>query len=67
VVVDRGSTVIQILDNIGSLPIISWAISMKLIIFSCSSTDVPSFIEKYPKIKYAVGGNWTFVKHLFYY
>jgi hypothetical protein len=47
----------QILDNIGSLPFISWAISVKLfqvIIFSCPSTDMPSFVEKYPKIKYAI-------------
>jgi hypothetical protein len=46
--------VIQILDNIGSLPGISWAISIKfqIIICSCPSTDVPSFVEKYPKIKY---------------
>jgi hypothetical protein len=62
----------QILDNIGSLPFISWAISMTLLdyYFSCPSTDVPSFVEKYPKIKYAIsdiGGNWTFVKYLFYY
>jgi hypothetical protein len=60
--------VIQTLDNIGSLPFFSWAISMKLsnYYFSCPSTNVPSFVEKYPKIKYAfltgpIGGNWTFV------
>jgi hypothetical protein len=40
--------------------------------FSCPATEVPSFVEKYPKIKYAIsdsifGGNWTFMKHLFYY
>jgi hypothetical protein len=47
--------IIQILDNIGSLPVISWAISMKYSdYFSCPSTDVPSFVEKYPKIKYAI-------------
>jgi hypothetical protein len=54
----------------------------QIIIFSCPSTDVPSFVEKYPKIKYAISdrpspsdhhcidwcGNWTFdfVKHLFH-
>jgi hypothetical protein len=34
---------------------------------------VPNFVEKYPKIKYAIsdrpapiGGNWSFVKHLSY-
>jgi hypothetical protein len=28
---------------------------MKLsVIFSCPSTDVPSFFEKYPKIKYTI-------------
>jgi hypothetical protein len=63
---------LQILDNIGSLPFISWAISMKFsgYCFSCLSTDVPSFVEKYPKIKFLtgpIGGNWTLVKHLFYY
>jgi hypothetical protein len=45
------------LDNIGSLPFISWAISMKLsdyYFFMPTSTDVPSFVEKYPKIKYAI-------------
>jgi hypothetical protein len=41
--------------------------NFQIIIFSCPSTDLPSFVEKYPKIKYAIDGNWTFVKHLFYY
>jgi hypothetical protein len=47
---------LQILDNIGSLPFISWAISMKLsdYYFFMPSTDVPSFVEKNPKIKYAI-------------
>jgi hypothetical protein len=27
---------------------------MKRIIFSCPSPDVPGFVEKYPKIKYAI-------------
>jgi hypothetical protein len=45
---------------------------LQVIIFSCPSTDVPSFLEKDPKIKYAFsdrphGGNLTLVKHLFYY
>jgi hypothetical protein len=40
-------TVIQLLNNIGSLPFISWAISFHIIIFSCRSTDVPRFVEKY--------------------
>jgi hypothetical protein len=71
----------QILDNIGSRPFISWAISMKLsdYIFFMPTTDVPSFVEhveKYPKIKYAIsdrpplaatGPLSLFVKHLFYY
>jgi hypothetical protein len=46
----------QILDNIGSLPFISWAISMKLSdyyfvmpIYRCAE-----LLEKYPKIKYAI-------------
>jgi hypothetical protein len=39
--------IIRILDNIGSLPIISGAISMTF-------SDVASFVEKYPKIKYAI-------------
>jgi hypothetical protein len=39
------------LDNIGSLPFISWAISMKL---SDYYFVMPSFVEKYPKIKYAI-------------
>jgi hypothetical protein len=44
--------VIKILDNIGSLPFISWAISMKLSdYYFC---HVPSFVEKYPKIKSAI-------------
>jgi hypothetical protein len=42
------------LDNIGSLPFISAAISMKLSGYYNPSTDVPSFVEKYPKIKYAI-------------
>jgi hypothetical protein len=48
--------VIQILDNIGSLPFISLAIewNFQIIICSCPSTDLPSFVEKYPKIKYAI-------------
>jgi hypothetical protein len=60
----------QILDNIGPLSFISWAISLKLsdYYFFDPFTDVPSFVEKYPKIKYAVSdsGSRTFVKHLFY-
>jgi hypothetical protein len=65
------------LDNIGSLPFISWAISMKLsdcyFFMPIYVQDVPSFVEKYSKIKYAIsdsgpiGGNWIFVKHLFYH
>jgi hypothetical protein len=44
--------VIQILYNIGSVPFISWAILMTkhsglFSIFSCPSTDVPSFVENY--------------------
>jgi hypothetical protein len=69
--------VIQILDKIGSLPFISWAISMKLsdyffscpsklsdYFFSCPSTDVPSFVEKYPKIKYGISDrpHWQLVE-----
>jgi hypothetical protein len=48
--------VIQILDNIGSLPFISWAISIKLpgYYLFMPIYDVPSFVEKYPKIKYAI-------------
>jgi hypothetical protein len=45
------------LDNIASLPVISWAISMKLSDYyfvHAQSTGVPSFVEKYPKIKYAI-------------
>jgi predicted phage-related endonuclease len=44
------------LDNIGSLPFISWGdfIETQVIIFSCPFTDVPSFVEKYKKIKYAI-------------
>jgi hypothetical protein len=56
------------LGNIGSRPFISWAISMKLSDYycSCPSTDVPSFVEKYPKIKLPfltglIGRNWNFV------
>jgi hypothetical protein len=40
-----------LLDNIGSLLFISWAISMKLSGYSCPSADVSSFVEKYQKIK----------------
>jgi hypothetical protein len=43
------------LDNIGALPVISWAISMKLSDYYFFM-DVPSFVEKYPKIKYAISG-----------
>jgi hypothetical protein len=52
----------KIFDNIASLPVISWPISMKL-------SDYYFFIEKYPKIKYAISDrpHWTFVNHLFYY
>jgi hypothetical protein len=28
--------------------------NFQVIIFSCPSTDVPSFVEKYPKIKYTI-------------
>jgi hypothetical protein len=46
------------LDNIGSLPFIYWAISMKLsgyyFFMPIYYTDVPSFVQKYPKIKYAI-------------
>jgi hypothetical protein len=49
--------------------------NFQIIIFSCPSTDVPSFVEKYPKIKYAISDrpHWQwqldllFVKYLFYY
>jgi hypothetical protein len=60
----------------GSLPFISGAISMKHPgYYFFMPTDVPSFVEKCQKIKYMcmsfltglIGGNWSFVKHLFYY
>jgi hypothetical protein len=31
-----------------------YKLNFQVIIFSCPSTDVPSFVEKYPKIKYAI-------------
>jgi hypothetical protein len=46
--------VIQIFDNIGSLPVISWAISIKLFDYYFFMPNVPRFVEKYPKIKYAI-------------
>jgi hypothetical protein len=51
-------SVIQILDNIGSLPFISFGDfneTFRLLFFHAHlSTDVPSFVDKYPKIKYAI-------------
>jgi hypothetical protein len=47
--------IIQILENIGSLTVYflgDFNDTFRLI-FSCPSADVPSFVEKYPKIKYA--------------
>jgi hypothetical protein len=42
------------------------------VILSCPFTNVPSFVEKYPKIKYSfltgsIIWKWTFVKHLLNY
>jgi hypothetical protein len=28
--------------------------TLRLVFFSCPSTDVPSFVEKHPKIKYII-------------
>jgi hypothetical protein len=62
------------LDNIGSLPFISRAILMKLsgYYFFMPSTDLPSSLkniqkQNMPFLTGPIGGNWTFVKHLFYY
>jgi hypothetical protein len=51
------------LDNIGTLPFISWGISdfnetfMLLFVHARLQINVPSFAEKYPKIKYAISDN----------
>jgi hypothetical protein len=46
--------VIQILENIGSLPFISGAISMKLSGYYFLMPIYRCAIEKYPKIKHAI-------------
>jgi hypothetical protein len=56
---------IQILDNIGSLPFISWAISMKLSDYYFSLKNIQKL--NMPFLTGPIGGNWTIVKHLFYY
>jgi hypothetical protein len=55
----------QILDNIGSLPFISWAISMKLSGYYFSLKNIQKL--NMPFLTGPIGGNCIFVKHLFYY
>jgi hypothetical protein len=43
----------QILDNIGSLPLGDFNETVRLL-FVHAHTDVPGFVEKYPNIKYAI-------------
>jgi hypothetical protein len=53
------------LDNIGSLPFIYWAISIQ----HSDLPSLPSFVEKYPKIKYAISDRPHYWQQLdlFYY
>jgi hypothetical protein len=58
----KSSFPVQILDNIGSIPVIYWVISMKL-------SDYYFFmpIYRYAKFRWKIFKKWTFVKHLFNY
>jgi hypothetical protein len=63
----RTFAVIQILDNFGSLTIYflgAFNETFGLFFHARINTDVPSFVEKYKQIKYAIFDLWTFLNLL---